>query len=100
MAKTVLELTPEELRRYKLAGKLEVPPDTGRWERAWKVARSAAKLLRRRFGADGNVFFPEDIDQIIVLGSVYFETVAVDIGNKQFLALDHHIRNAFTVNHV
>ncbi|MBW1728563.1 MAG: nucleotidyltransferase domain-containing protein [Deltaproteobacteria bacterium] len=62
MAKTVLELTPEELRRYKPAGKLEVPSDTGRWERAWQVARSAAKLLRQRFGATRVLLFGSLVD--------------------------------------
>jgi len=57
-----LQLTPEELLSYTLGVKLEVPPDTVRWERAWRVGRSAAKLLRRRFGATRVLLFGSLVD--------------------------------------
>jgi len=63
MAKTVLELTPEELGAYQPCGERGTPPDRERWERAWQLARSAAELLRVRFCAIRIVVFGSLVDQ-------------------------------------
>ena len=52
VAKTALDMTPEELRSYRpdsisLAQHIEE-----RWEAAWETARTAAQLLRDQFGVD------------------------------------------------
>ena len=57
MAKTALDLTAEELQRYRPARKLEKPQATERWEQARQAAQAAARLLRERFGASRVVAF-------------------------------------------
>ncbi len=59
MAKTVLELTPEELRKYSLRPKRRL--DRGQrnrlMTRAKRHARRAAEMLKREFGATRVVLF-------------------------------------------
>lgn len=61
MAKTALDLTPEQLHAYhparRAAGAVENPSTDDRWKRAREVARQAASLLRDRFGATRVVVF-------------------------------------------
>jgi hypothetical protein len=55
MAKTAGELSPEELRSYRPRQTMERhrkdPEVSRRREDAWKVARIAGEMLKRRFGA-------------------------------------------------
>jgi len=51
MTRTALTLTAEEWRAYRPGVELDEEQFAGRWERAWEVARTAAGLLRRKFGA-------------------------------------------------
>jgi predicted nucleotidyltransferase len=57
MAKTALELTPEEWKQYH-PGRIRPPtwPPKVR-ARAWEQARQAARVLRERFGATRVVVF-------------------------------------------
>ena len=57
MAKTALDLSVEEYHLYRPAGPAFDAEVAARWERAWKVARTAARLLRRDFGASRVVAF-------------------------------------------
>jgi predicted nucleotidyltransferase len=63
MVKTALEMTVEEWQAYDPAAARErlaqqTRSQTGeRWQQAWRVARRAAKLLRRDFGATRVVVF-------------------------------------------
>jgi predicted nucleotidyltransferase len=63
MAKTALELTPEELKAYKPSDaiaqrKWDVDPQLdARWERARQVAHDAVRLLREEFGASKVLLF-------------------------------------------
>jgi predicted nucleotidyltransferase len=58
MVKTALELTPQEWQAYQPAQVIESRHEEKeiqleqRREAAWQVARQAAQLLRREFGAD------------------------------------------------
>ncbi len=63
MAKTALELTAEELRAYQPAGRRAEQQSQERWKRAWEVARTAADLLRERFGATRVVAFGSLVHQ-------------------------------------
>ena len=63
MAKTALELTPVEWRRYRLSEAVErrekakdVAVDV-RKRKAWGIAGTAAQLLRKEFGAQKVVVF-------------------------------------------
>jgi predicted nucleotidyltransferase len=61
MAKTARELSIEERRSYRpwqnMERHREDPEVSRRREHAWKVARSAAEMLKRRFGATRVVVF-------------------------------------------
>jgi predicted nucleotidyltransferase len=58
MEKTVLDLTPEELRVFHPGRKVRRPVEVEeRWTRAWSEARVAANVLRERFGAARVVAF-------------------------------------------
>lgn len=57
MARTVLELTAEQLRAYRPGRREDERQDAERWERAWEVARTAASLLCERLGASRVVVF-------------------------------------------
>ncbi|MDE3088129.1 MAG: nucleotidyltransferase domain-containing protein [Chloroflexota bacterium] len=59
MAKTVLELTPEELKKYSLRPKrqLNLAQRKRLMARAMRQARRAADLLKREFGASRVVLF-------------------------------------------
>lgn len=51
MAKTALDLTPEELRSYHPYRISNTQQAAEKWEQAWEVARAAGQLLREQFGA-------------------------------------------------
>ena len=55
MARTALELTPDEWKQYQPWRNFK--PAVERWERAWRVAREAARVLREEFGATRVVAF-------------------------------------------
>ena len=57
MARTALDLTAEELQRYRPDREPDERFDVGRWEQAREVARAAARLLREGFGATRIVAF-------------------------------------------
>lgn len=63
MAKTALELSPQEWQAYRpdqMSRRLSGPSDPGtrlRRQRAWRVARQAAQVLREQFGAQRVVIF-------------------------------------------
>lgn len=51
MAKTALELTPEEWKQYTLPKKVVTPEIRERWEKAWKLIPKLATMLRDQYGA-------------------------------------------------
>jgi predicted nucleotidyltransferase len=57
MAKTALELTPEEQAKYQPGKRYDQAQSTERLEKAWLVAHAAARLLREQFGATRVVAF-------------------------------------------
>ena len=57
MARTVLDLTTEELRAYRPGREQDERRVAERWERARQVARIAARLLREKFSATRVVAF-------------------------------------------
>ena len=57
MAKTALELTAEELRRYNPSKNWEQSLAPERWEKAWTLVPQLASLLREQFGATRVVVF-------------------------------------------
>jgi len=57
MAKTALELTPEERAKYQPGRRYDQAQATERLEKAWLVAHAAARLLREQFGATRVVAF-------------------------------------------
>lgn len=57
MARTALDLTAEELQMYRPGKKFDDRQMGERWEEAWKVARAAADLLRKKFKAKRVVVF-------------------------------------------
>jgi predicted nucleotidyltransferase len=57
MGKTALELSKEEWKAYRPSSRVLEEPSPERRSRAWETARTAADLLRRRFGATHVVVF-------------------------------------------
>jgi len=57
MAKTALELTPEEQATYHPGRRYDQAQATERLDQAWRVAHAAARLLREQFGASRVVVF-------------------------------------------
>jgi len=57
VARTALDLTPEEFRAYRPGKEWDKQQVAERWDRAWAVARVAAGLLREKFGAKRVVVF-------------------------------------------
>jgi uncharacterized protein len=57
MAKTALELTPEELRQYDPTKNLAKSLNPERWEKAWELVPQLATILREQFGATRVVVF-------------------------------------------
>ena len=57
MGKTALVLSRKEWQAYRPGSKVVEKLDPERWDRAWGVARTAADLLRERFGATHVVVF-------------------------------------------
>ncbi|MEO0458474.1 MAG: hypothetical protein AAF152_18095 [Cyanobacteria bacterium P01_A01_bin.114] len=51
MAKTALDLTPEEWKQYTLPKRVVTPEVRERWEDAWKLIPELVKLLKEKFGA-------------------------------------------------
>jgi len=69
MGKTARELLTQEIRTYRLLQTLEAfrrdPSVAARRDRAWKVARTAADLLRMEYGAT----------RVVVFGSLAWKTL-------------------------
>ena len=57
MARTALDLSLEQLREYRPDRELDQRQATERWQQAWEVARTLARLLREKFGATRVVAF-------------------------------------------
>lgn len=57
MTRTALTLSAEERRSYRPGVQMDEETVAERWERAWQIARLAARLLRERFGATRVVAF-------------------------------------------
>jgi predicted nucleotidyltransferase len=57
MVRTALTLSTEEWRAYHPELQSDESVVRVRWEKAWKMARTAAQLLRERFGATRVVAF-------------------------------------------
>ena len=61
MAKTAVSLTPKEIETYRRAAMLTKPRRRGdlkaRRLRAWRVARKAAKILKKEYGAEKVMVF-------------------------------------------
>lgn len=51
MAKTALELSPEDWKKYSLPKRAVTPELQAHWDKAWKLIPTLAKLLRQDFGA-------------------------------------------------
>ena len=51
MGKTALDLTVSEWQAYRPGARADQVDASERWARAWDLARTAADLLRREFGA-------------------------------------------------
>ena len=51
MARTTLDLTKEERQAYRPVDRLPEGQLAERWERAYKIARQAADVLREHYGA-------------------------------------------------
>ena len=57
MTRTALALTPEQWLAYRPRRRTNEEQAAERWERAWEMARTAATLLRDKFGASRIVVF-------------------------------------------
>jgi predicted nucleotidyltransferase len=57
MGKTALELSKKQWQAYRPGSRAVEKPNPERRDRAWEVARTAANLLRERFGATRVVVF-------------------------------------------
>jgi len=57
MTRTALALTAKEWRAYRPGVEADEEQVAERWERAWEVARAAARVLRQKFGATRVVVF-------------------------------------------
>lgn len=62
MVKTALELTPEEIRRYNPAKRMESHP-IDRWQKAWELVPKLATILRDQVAADRVVVFGSLTDE-------------------------------------
>ena len=103
MAKTALELTPEEWKQYKLPKKVVTPEIKERWEKAWKLIPKLATLLRDKYGANQvkvfgsaikvEYYWPDsDIDLAVwglKPGTYYDAAAAVDDLSKAVDRLSH-----------
>ncbi|MER3435207.1 MAG: nucleotidyltransferase [Leptolyngbya sp. ERB_1_1] len=63
MAKTALDLTPEELRCYNPAKRVYTQLADESWRRAWELVPRLAEILREQFGANQVVVFGSLTDQ-------------------------------------
>lgn len=101
MAKTALDLTPEEWQRYDPTQNLGKLHDADRWERAWQLVPQLATLLREQFGATrvvvfGSLTHPEsytrwsDIDLAAwgIPPAKFFKAVAVVTGISEEFEVD------------
>jgi predicted nucleotidyltransferase len=57
MGKTALDLTRDEWQAYRPGDRAGGNRARERWERAWRVAKAAAELLRKQFAATRVVAF-------------------------------------------
>lgn len=101
MARTAQTLSVEELRAYHPDARIDDSIVTERWERAWKVARMAAKLLYERFDATRVVVFGSlahrawftpwsDIDLAVwgILPDTFYQAVALVTGLSSEFKID------------
>lgn len=52
MAKTALELSPEDWKQFSLPKRSVTPEIKARWEKAWELIPKLSKLLRDEYGAE------------------------------------------------
>jgi predicted nucleotidyltransferase len=57
MGNTALELSKKEWQAYRPDSRIVNEANRDRLDRAWELARTAADMLRERFGANGVVVF-------------------------------------------
>jgi predicted nucleotidyltransferase len=57
MARTALDLSSEDWKAYRPGAQVDEKQVAKRWDRAWEVARAAARLMRQRFSATRVVVF-------------------------------------------
>ena len=57
MSRTALDLTPEERATYQVGREWDEAELEARWTQGWRVARTAAQMLREKFGAKRVVLF-------------------------------------------
>ncbi|MEB3338637.1 MAG: nucleotidyltransferase domain-containing protein [Leptolyngbyaceae bacterium] len=85
MAKTALELTPEELSRYNPWKNFQQSPEAiARWEQAWELLPSLVALLREKFGATRVVVFGSLTQRECYTPWSDIDLVAWDIPDHQF----------------
>jgi len=101
MARTTIELTTKELQEYHPGGKQKDEQIAERWDRAWKIANTAAGVLRKKYGAGRVVVFGSlvnrawftpwsDIDLIAwgIPASEFYRAVAVITGLSPEFKID------------
>lgn len=86
MAKTALDLTPEEWKQYKLPQPAIAPEVKARWERAWQLIPKLAKLLREEFGAETIKVFGSAIDVAYFSAESDIDLAAWGISSKHYFA--------------
>ena len=52
MAKTALELSPEEWKQFSLPQRSITPEIKARWEQAWELIPKLTRLLKEEYGAE------------------------------------------------
>ena len=85
MAKTALDLSPEEWKQFSLPRRSITPETKARWEQAWELIPKLAAMLREEYGAEKVQVFgsaikleyfsmTSDIDLVVwgVPASLYF----------------------------
>lgn len=101
MARTTLELTTEELQEFRPGVKRKEAQIGERWDKAWKIANTAADVLRKKYGARRVVVFGSlvnrawftswsDIDLIAwgIQASEFYRAVAVITGLSSEFKID------------
>ena len=105
MARTALSLTPKEVESYRRAALRVKPKRRGdlkaRRQRAWRVARKAAKILKIKFGVEkvmvfGSLVHPalfhesSDVDLAVwgLGGRDYYRAVSVLLDIEPSISID------------